>query len=215
MTEEISGEVTPPTIAVEDVECRVCREKIKAGARKCIHCDSFQNWLSFVPVSSTILSLLVALVGVSSALIPQLQRAFTPQRSELAFRFQSASLKVVSRFVSNGGSRPASVASGWLVIGNGKRGNTSEQVELSLVRSNVPIDAVVVPPGQSELLFFAVRSTTVLRSFKKYNGLSLISDASLSCRIGYRFTNFMEPNAITEEPIRCQELSAFVDAHQQ
>ncbi len=70
--------------------CRICCEPIAAGARKCIHCDSFQDWRGNLGVSATVLSLLVALVSVLTASAPILTKTLTPERSDLAFAFQGA-----------------------------------------------------------------------------------------------------------------------------
>src|SRR5258708_30177036 len=50
--------------------CVTCREKIERGAKICIRCNQFQDWRRFFGLSSTILSLLVALVSVLSIAIP-------------------------------------------------------------------------------------------------------------------------------------------------
>ena len=63
----------------ESVPCLVCREAIRKGAKKCIHCDSYQGRLSHrLSLSSTMLSLLVALVSVSAFAIPIIHKTLNP-----------------------------------------------------------------------------------------------------------------------------------------
>lgn len=68
-----SVSINPPS----KVECIVCREQIFAGAKKCIHCDSHQDWRRFVFFSNTVLALLVALVSVSATALPEINRLLT------------------------------------------------------------------------------------------------------------------------------------------
>src|SRR4029450_9517847 len=64
--------------------CEVCREPIRLKAKKCIHCDSFQDWRRYLNMSSTVLALLVALGTVSSAALPGLVAIFTPSFSSVS-----------------------------------------------------------------------------------------------------------------------------------
>ena len=75
-----------PQTAAEAVKaCRLCGESIKAAARKCIKCDSWQDWRAGLGVGTTALSLLVALVTVITAAAPVLKRAATPENSRMRF----------------------------------------------------------------------------------------------------------------------------------
>lgn len=46
--------------------CRVCREPIKSGAAKCIHCGSYQDWTRYLIRWSTILVLLLGIAPLWS-----------------------------------------------------------------------------------------------------------------------------------------------------
>lgn len=65
------------------VPCRVCREPIRQGAKKCIHCDSMLDWRGWLGISETALALLVALVSVVGATGPRIVELFTPKASKL------------------------------------------------------------------------------------------------------------------------------------
>jgi hypothetical protein len=90
---------------------QVCAEPIKKAARKCIHCDSYQDWHANIGMSSTVLSLLVALVSVLTAAIPVVKDAFTPKNALLTATFQGANSDRLSVLFTNQGTRPGSVSS--------------------------------------------------------------------------------------------------------
>jgi hypothetical protein len=61
--------------------CRTCSQLIPSLAKKCTHCGDFQDWRSHLGMSTTVLSLLVALVSVSSQAIPVILSAIKPEAS--------------------------------------------------------------------------------------------------------------------------------------
>lgn len=63
--------------AVAGTECIHCGEPKNPGALFCIRCDKYQDWRRFLPVSSSVLSALTALlVIIASYVIPALQTMF-------------------------------------------------------------------------------------------------------------------------------------------
>jgi hypothetical protein len=91
--------------------CITCREKIERGAKICIRCNQFQDWRRFFGLSSTILSLLVALVSVLSIAIPAVLNVRPPQKSDihcslLEWNAEGGNFKLA---VSNKGNRAAVV----------------------------------------------------------------------------------------------------------
>jgi len=54
--------------------CVVCRESIKVGARKCIHCDSYQDFRHFFGVSLTFFSMLLAFLSVGGLIATSIAR---------------------------------------------------------------------------------------------------------------------------------------------
>jgi hypothetical protein len=85
--------------------CRVCAEPIRLAAQKCIHCDSYQDWRARINVSSTILSLLVALFSVLTVALPVIKDTLRTERPELQFFLLGASEHAVKISVINGGVR--------------------------------------------------------------------------------------------------------------
>jgi hypothetical protein len=100
--------------------CSTCREPIMLGATKCIHCGTPQNWQRYLSMSSTVLALLVALVGVLGAVIPVLVSLYEHNRSEVALGLIRVSGNEIALSVSNAGGRPGIViAAGGLHVSNG------------------------------------------------------------------------------------------------
>lgn len=63
--------------------CVACRTEIEDEASKCVHCDSFQNWRRHLNISTSVLSLLVALTSVSAIVVPKIVETFHTPRSQL------------------------------------------------------------------------------------------------------------------------------------
>lgn len=134
--------------------CRVCGEEIRFVARKCVHCGSWQTWHEDVlGLSTTTLSLLVALVSVATAGIPLIVAALKPQGAKISATVETVSYPYVSAFVSNSGSKP-----GLLTLGTTMhidRKNGEERIAgLYLLGPS----EMVIAPGSSSLLRFAWRT---------------------------------------------------------
>lgn len=71
---------------MEKILCVVCMEPIHAGAKKCIKCESFQNWRRYINFSSTVLSLLVALATSLSLLLTIYWDRLSSRNSKMKFK---------------------------------------------------------------------------------------------------------------------------------
>lgn len=96
--------------------CRVCNERIEIGAKKCIHCSSFQDWRRYLNLSSTMLALIVALISVLSISIPILKESFESENSYITILFQSASDEYLTFIGSNSGKYPGGIGNVSLTI---------------------------------------------------------------------------------------------------
>lgn len=195
--------------------CLVCGEAIKLAAKKCIHCDSFQNWRDALPTSSTVLSLLVALVGICTAAIPVLKNALTPAKSDLTFHYQSASSAALSSFISNAGIRPGSVSGAWLLVDEPGSPELADTVELKIEQGGKLLDAVVIGPGQSKLVAFTPSDSEFGGKFHHNTALRLLAAKKNNCVLQYEFTNFPDKQGDLKEPIPCDQLSGLAGAHYQ
>jgi len=95
--------------ASEFSECIVCKEKVRFGARKCIHCDSFQDWREYFSFSSSILAWLVALVSVISLALPLVKDVFKKENSRVVLALQGIEDGYIALIASNLGTRPGSI----------------------------------------------------------------------------------------------------------
>ncbi len=139
----------------EQNACLVCREVIKPNARKCIHCNSFQNWRRFVSVSTTVLSLLVALVSVLSVGIPAVLTAM-PKDTDIEASIidvKKVAIKdsnsgepkeqaMVTIFLTNRGKKPGAVGriDGEATLAGSDSPRKFENMGFTDARQNLPAD---------------------------------------------------------------------------
>ena len=95
-------------------KCRYCKEDIKLGARKCIHCDSYLDWRRYLGMSSSVLALLIALVSVLTTALPAFHKYIVGNRSNLDLEFQASSGGDIYIVASNDGYRSGRVNFGEL-----------------------------------------------------------------------------------------------------
>ena len=93
----------------EKKPCRVCGEDINITARKCIHCNSFQDWRVYLGLSTSVLSLLVALVSVVALSTPIIKDAIQPKNSQVTLKFQYYNRDTINLIMSNPGNRPGGI----------------------------------------------------------------------------------------------------------
>jgi hypothetical protein len=138
MDEQPAGEA-----GVGNSPCRQCRREMPAGAKLCSHCSSYQDWRGYLPISSTVLALLVALIGVASATLPAAVAALHHPNSAVKIASPVINGEEVYLVVSNTGDRPAAI-SGALLASPISDGMTL-----------VPINpaSVFIPPGSRQVGF--------------------------------------------------------------
>jgi hypothetical protein len=189
-----------PDISIEPPSskaCRVCGEEIKAAARKCIHCDSFQDWRANLGISTTALSLVVALVSVLATAIPIVRQAITPRDSNFLFSFQGATKDAILAIVANRGARPGTVSSGDLLL-NARLPWIRLHMEREIDKEE---DAIVVDPGKTVLIRFFLEEGKVARPPADDYKLSIL------------FRDFSGEPYSEKKNINCDELFVFTSAH--
>lgn len=93
--------------------CRECSSKIPDSARKCTHCNAFQDWRRFLSVGNSSLSLVVALIAVLSIAVPVIGDSIVPKYERVSARVVTQMTddrlggKVLVVLVSNAGTAPA------------------------------------------------------------------------------------------------------------
>jgi hypothetical protein len=187
--------------------CKVCGEEIKLSAKKCIHCDTFQDWRSSLSFSTTVLSLLVALVSVLTAAIPVLNKEFTGKYSSLNFSYQSASQKYIFILASNTGNRPGTIRGGTLSIGD---------LNLPLGVGDVDINSVfIIDENKNVLVKFSIGSSenyNIQEFSHRFKDSTYLKN--LSCSININHTNFSGASETSNVKIpNCVDFAKFVTLH--
>jgi hypothetical protein len=138
-------QATQPVPTDVMVPCRVCREPIRQGAKKCIHCTSMLDWHGWLGISETALALLVALVSVVGATAPRVVDLFTPQYSKLSLSIRQIYGQNLELIASNQGHQSSQLLSASISAktGDGRQIGT------------IPLQIVGVPniPGGQGTLF--------------------------------------------------------------
>jgi len=99
-------DVDQASLAQSKARCVACMEPIAAGAKKCVHCGSYQNWRRFLNVGTGMLSLMVALISVLTVATPVFKSALTAQKPEMHYSFLRYQARTMEVICSNLGQRP-------------------------------------------------------------------------------------------------------------
>jgi hypothetical protein len=167
--------------------CRVCGEDIRFAARKCVHCDSWQDWRGNIGVSATILSLLVALVSVTTPLLPAITNFMRPDDSVFKFSFQRSSKQGFSIFVSNTGRRPGSVGSAVIYLSS--KNHFIGEIDLAM-RDVGDRDTIAIQPESTLLLNYALKPNQKIPK--------PLPMGDQTCIVGVHVTNFRNDNITNE-----------------
>ena len=103
------------------IKCKICKENICRNAVICPHCKNFQNWRRHLGLSSTFLSILLALISVLTVFITVASNSMTKNDSGIhasVFSWQRAffnkqgemtQVLVTDIFVTNNGKKPGAI----------------------------------------------------------------------------------------------------------
>jgi hypothetical protein len=84
--------------------CKECRRLILTGARKCTHCNSYQNWRRHLGVSQVTIALLITLISVVTSAAPRIYD-WLYAHSDVRTEFRQVYLYYFELFASNPGNR--------------------------------------------------------------------------------------------------------------
>lgn len=145
------ADVAQTKVNAESKLCRTCSLEIPGAARKCTHCGSYQWGLrKFLGLTQSTLAMMVALVAVTSAALPEYSKYFGRKSSLLSFAGCSANVESFSAFVSNSGDRPGLVTAVELRLGNPRMG-PGAVIEYAVAAEG---GGAVIEPGKSVLVRF-------------------------------------------------------------
>jgi hypothetical protein len=124
--------------------CKICRKPIEIGARKCTECDSFQDWRRHFSIGTVVLSLLIALISVTTTGFQVVHDLLAKEQSDIRFslvRYGPDSIKIMG---SNLGDRAGALRSATLNI----KSNNKVKNTYNLVWEDVEL---VIKPGSWRL----------------------------------------------------------------
>ena len=198
----------------EQKRCRVCAEKIEKDARKCIHCDCYQDWRGALPISTELLALMVALISVITAAAPVLANVFALKDSKLVVTFQDVDEGAVSVLVSNNGNRPGTVRYATLTIATNFPAYAAKPTGNKYIRLNVDgtqkHPAVLVQPGATVPINFVSAATFDSRWFFQSVG---VERDNLNCELDIAVTNFSGKDGVLPISAPCDQFAPFVSSH--
>ncbi len=87
------------------VICKICLSEMKVGAKKCLICNSYQDWRRYFNNSVMILSLLIALISVITTGGPIIKSLFVQDRSAVHFSILNCENDKIQIVSSNLGNR--------------------------------------------------------------------------------------------------------------
>jgi hypothetical protein len=123
--------------------CPVCGEKIARAAHKCVECDSYLDWRRYVNVSSSVVSLLIALISVMALSVQHIKGVFDKGHSNVRVAVVRTSPGMISLLAFNDGNRPGAVSPAEFDVYDSRVGNVQYMM--------VPKDgAFIVEPGKAK-----------------------------------------------------------------
>ena len=147
-------------------KCKICGENIRSDAVYCTHCNNFQNWRSYLGVSSTFLSILVALISVLTVFVAVVADSAIKNDSDIdasiinwerSFKVHqghTAQILVAEIFITNSGKKPGAIKS-ISVKGSSDKEYTilQSKIENTLNEySNIAVESEIIEPGRSMIL---------------------------------------------------------------
>lgn len=100
--------------STQEALCIQCRLAVPLGAKLCHHCKSHQDWRRHLPVSTSVLALLIALLSVGSNTLPPLIGLARSPRSSLILSNPIIRGNDIYLVASNLGDRPAVLEKAYL-----------------------------------------------------------------------------------------------------
>jgi hypothetical protein len=133
--------------------CTTCLEPIWIGAKKCTHCDSYQDWRRFLNFSSTVLALMVSLVAVTTTGVPIIWEVLKGRDSDIRIATPSIENGRVYVLATNFGKKPGTA--NFLTVVLNLKDDSNNMIWLHLVRS-AP-NASLLPADDSKELEYATQ----------------------------------------------------------
>jgi len=180
---------------LEHIKCVVCKEEIIFEAKKCIHCDSFQDWRRHFQFNVVVLSLLVALFSVVTTSVPVIQSVVLPQAAmRFSFlHFRSGNIMIVA---TNTGRRAAVLNKA--IMSMETRVNSSRRQVSLAVRGEAGKKEIIIDPDKWTVL--------ALSSVNPEDSFSLLEPADYrNCQIEFSTLDLNHKSTSTAIDVDCKK----------
>ncbi len=169
------------------VKCKICKEKIHKYALKCTHCGSFQNWRRHLGLSTSFLSILVALISVLTVFITIFldstikndsdinASVINWQRTYFSDQSKLYQVLIVEIFITNSGKKPGAMKA-FSIKGAGE--NKFQYLRYGEPErssdSHKEIMSKTIEPGNTLLLKANLKTLLTIKEFEdKYSNADL------------------------------------------
>lgn len=148
----------------QDTQCVVCKEKIKQSAIKCTHCDSYQNWRRHLGLSSSLLSIIVALFSVLTVFVTVITIAIKEDDSKIHFSVlnirggmltymeEPKRTFIVEIFVTNSGNAAGAIKSFFIKLPGSDKYHDMVLTPKKNAVQNIAPTTLIIEPGKSEIV---------------------------------------------------------------
>jgi len=178
------------TSLIDDFKiCDKCKEKIHKDAVICVHCKSFQNWRRHLGLSSSFLSLLLALISVSTVFVTVLSSSTIKddsdidasiinwQRTYVDDQGKLAQVLMADVFITNNGKKPGAIKSLSIKGAGEEKFNffRSGELERTNEYSHKGIETQIVESGKTLLVKRYLKTNFDVKTFEnKYTNAVLL-----------------------------------------
>jgi hypothetical protein len=181
------------------VRCKACRNDILLGARKCIHCGSYQDWRNIATVVGGIIPpWFVALIAILTAGVASYRYFSTPFNSNILYSIQNADENILL-LGYNSGIRPGTFASADLDVSG------YERVHLTDKTNN---EVFIIESGKDKILHLAPAQLipTIIIEDK---GVFAEKIKTLTCTLSVNGGDFYGEKPPQAVPVRCDLISTW------
>jgi hypothetical protein len=151
---------------MENKHCKTCYTEIAVKAKKCTHCDSFQNWRKNLILSSNILVLVIALLSISGLVIPLIKAAFEADISNVKVRSYVITEDGISLLCVNSDNKPGYISNCKIEIKDRSTGRVFRDFNLDL---RYPSNSRVVNKKDLEEKYYSIKTDFFMKEIDKFS----------------------------------------------
>jgi ribosomal protein L40E len=189
------------TISEEQSEnsklCSTCAEPIPLRAKKCIQCDSYQDWRQYLTFSTANLALITAIISIIASSLPSVYNLTVEYNSHLLASFQGIQDNSIVLIVANTGKRPGSAGKAYIQI------DPWDGPILNDVPHSADENYGIVDAGSVKAVIFESPAPT--DEDKKAYKEHMHPSEHQKCTLKYELIDFHQNITVKEENISCDE----------